>query len=215
MRYHHIIWDFDGTLFNSYPAMAMAFRDTLKTLGIDEPVDTIVSYMTISMSDAVAHYKAKYHLPDDFIANYKHRYSLSKMGTPYDGAADICRAVCKHGGKNYLLTHRGESTLPLMKTHHMLDSFTEIITARSPFPRKPSPQAILYLMEKYDFSPSDAIMIGDRDLDILSGKNAGIAGCFIASHHKASAHADFSVNNLSELYGVLEIKPVAQTKCKG
>ena len=33
MRYRHIIWDFDGTLFDTYPVMARAFTETMNEAG--------------------------------------------------------------------------------------------------------------------------------------------------------------------------------------
>ncbi|HWT26865.1 MAG TPA: HAD hydrolase-like protein [Mobilitalea sp.] len=39
--YKHIIWDFDGTLFDTYPAMGSVFKEMLKEIEIVEDLDEI------------------------------------------------------------------------------------------------------------------------------------------------------------------------------
>ena len=34
MRYQHFIWDFDGTLFNTYPRMVKCFDHALRQCGV-------------------------------------------------------------------------------------------------------------------------------------------------------------------------------------
>lgn len=97
MKYEHIIWDFDGTLFNTYPAMAAAFSRTLSEYGIDESVRAIKSYMKVSAGYAKQHYKKLYSLEDSFFERYEilqRNYEIENA-EPFDG-------IYKNGGKNYL-----------------------------------------------------------------------------------------------------------------
>jgi len=48
-------------------------------------------------------------------------------------------------------------------------------------------------------------MIGDRDLDILAARNAGIHSCYYADGGKPSAIAEYSVSSHGELYKILGI----------
>lgn len=48
--YKHIIWDFDGTLFDSYPVMVKAALTVLEEQGIYESYDKIMSLMKISFT---------------------------------------------------------------------------------------------------------------------------------------------------------------------
>lgn len=208
MKFNHIIWDFDGTLFNSYPVMAGAFIDALSKRGIAEPVNTILSFMKISMGDAVNHYKEKYQLGDDFFEHYDvlRKNAEIENTKPFDGVAELCDMIYKRGGKNYLLTHRGESAIYFLEKYGMNENFAEAITSKQNFPRKPSPEAIIYLMEKYGFQRDEAIMIGDRDIDILSAKNAGIHTCYLMNENVQSDIAEININCLSELYRIIDIQ---------
>ncbi|MPS72100.1 MAG: HAD family hydrolase [Chryseobacterium sp.] len=40
--------------------------------------------------------------------------------------------------------------------------------------RKPSPKLILDAIKKYDIDPKRSFMVGDKESDVLSGKNAGL-----------------------------------------
>ena len=70
--------------------------------------------------------------------------------------------------------------------------------------RKPSPEAIEYLMEKYKIKPEEAIMIGDRELDILSGKNAGIHTCFFDDQGGICNLADYNIKDYHQLYEIID-----------
>ena len=51
--FKHVIWDFDGTLFDTYPVMAKIFKELLEKEGIEEPLDEIKQHMQVSMSFAL------------------------------------------------------------------------------------------------------------------------------------------------------------------
>ena len=62
-----IIWDFDGTLFDTYPESVNSFRRALKDNGIEEINENILKYIKVSEGCAVMHFKQLYGLGDDFI----------------------------------------------------------------------------------------------------------------------------------------------------
>jgi len=204
--YQHIIWDLDGTLFDTYPVMGRAFRETLAEIGIEEPCEEIVKYMKISVSHAFKYYEKKYHIEEAFKDNYRRRRLEMEVHDckPFEGAEDICRYIQNSGKFNYLFTHRGESTLALLEKYEMQDCFTDMITSQDNFARKPSPEAISYLINKYNMEPAESIMIGDRELDILSAKNAGISGCFISENGTKCQEADFTITHLEQLYSIID-----------
>lgn len=203
--YEHIIWDFDGTLFDSYPVMGGAFQKVLKEEGIEEALEEIIKHMKVSMSCALEHYKIKYHINEEFIEKYKlRRKEMEKdLCRPYSEITEICRHIHTSGRFNYLYTHRGESAVEFLKQYGLYDYFSDFVTSEHGFERKPSPDAINHLINKHHMAHEHTIMIGDRDLDILSGKNAGIHTCFFSESGEPSNIADFTINNLEQLYSII------------
>lgn len=203
--YKHIIWDFDGTLFDSYSAMGSAFKSLLEENGIEEPLDEILKYMKISMAHAIQHYKEKYHINSEFIDSYDIRRKDMEISLcrPFSGIEEICKYIYTSGKNNYLYTHRGESSIIFLKKYGLYDYFTDFITSQHGFERKPSPDAINYLAIKYNMIRDEALMVGDRDLDVLSAKNAGISSCYFTESNRISNIADFTINNFNQLYSIL------------
>ena len=62
----------------------------------------------------------------------------------------------------------------MLKSLGLYDFFLEIITSQDGFPRKPEPDAIRYLLEKYGLDRENTFYVGDRSLDMECAKNAGI-----------------------------------------
>jgi HAD superfamily hydrolase (TIGR01549 family) len=205
LRFTHVIWDYDGTLFNTYPVMAAALCSVFQEYGITETVDEIIALMKVSMGSAVQYFNERHQLDKAFWERYRMVRSRAERSDtqPFPGAVEVCHTVKNYGGKNYLFTHRGESSVYFLEKYGLLPDFEEIITSKQNFPRKPSPDAILYLMKKYRFSEKEAIMIGDRDIDVLSGKNAGINTCYFTENGEFSNHADLSIRHFSELLNIL------------
>ncbi len=52
----NLIWDFDGSLFNTYPAMVRLFRKALAIHGYDASEDEILSLMKETLGKAVDFY---------------------------------------------------------------------------------------------------------------------------------------------------------------
>ncbi|MGV3489506.1 MAG: HAD-IA family hydrolase [Tuberibacillus sp.] len=203
--YKHVIWDFDGTLFDTYPVMGKTFQDRLKEYGIDEPMDEILKHMKVSMTHTIHHYKEKYQIDSAFIEKYeKQRKELEfQLSKPYEVIKEICEYIATSKRHNYLYTHRGDSAIQLLKIHGLYDYFSDFITKRHGFERKPSPDAINYLVDKHRMVRNEAIMIGDREIDILSGKNAHIAACYFTDSDEKSETADYTIHSFQELYSIL------------
>lgn len=203
--YKHIVWDFDGTLFDSYPVMGLAFQKALEEERIRESLDVIMQHMKVTMQHAIEIYKAKYQLKDTFFERANKIYL--EMGVeqykPYPGVEAICKDISEAGKFNYLYTHRGESAIHILKFYKLYDYFKDCILSTHGFERKPSPDALNHLVEKYQMNRKEAIMIGDRDLDILAGKNAGMSSCYFDVTGKVSQISDYSISEFKQLYDIV------------
>ncbi len=201
-----IIWDFDGTLFDTYPATAKAFQKALRVYHIEEASSTIQDYLKISEGYAVAHFKKEYALDDRF----DDVYDACKRAIPFEDvkpfpyAAEVCAQIAASGGRNYMITHRGGSTLTLLGYYGMMPSFTEVVTKRYGFARKPNPEAFLYLIDKYQMDRCSVMVVGDRDLEILAGKAAGISTCLYNTNGIVpSEEPDFHIESLNNLLDII------------
>ena len=176
----HFVWDFDGTLFDSYPIIIGNLRSALKELGHDcDPVEAM-QLMLHNIDHAHAYYAEKCGIcKDTLIATYtKYHQAVNPLllAKPMADIEKVLSYICETGRKNYIFTHRKcSTTAQYLEKYGLSHYFTEIIGPESAyFAYKPAPDALLYLMDKYSMTPEDTVMVGDRDCDLGSARNAGM-----------------------------------------
>lgn len=175
MKFTDFFWDFDGTLFDTYPRVNRAIQNALKDLDIEVSLEEIALLSKITLDHAL-----KVLCPDRTAeAMERYRVHAEEEGydsmRPYPGLKRLLEGICASGGRNYMYTHRDQSSLDALAHYGLTPYFADCVTGKHGFPRKPAPDALLYLMEKHSLSPAQCVMVGDRDIDLDSGKNAGMA----------------------------------------
>jgi HAD superfamily hydrolase (TIGR01549 family) len=204
-----IIWDFDGTLFDTYPGTAEAFIKALNDSGIGETKENVLNYLKVSDSFAMTHFNQLYNLDNTFIDKYTayKRCIKPEMIRLFPFAKEVCRQFIDLGGRNYIITHRGDSTIKFLEYNGMMDYFTEVITKEYGFKRKPDPEAFIYLIEKHKINKSTALVIGDRECEVLGGKAAGIMSCLYNTNNiSLSTEPDFYIDSLKNLINIINSK---------
>lgn len=176
----HFIWDFDGTLFDSYPIIISNLRAALQDFGYDcNPVEAM-ALMLDNIDRAHSYYAEKFGIDKktliDTYTVHHQKVNPQLLAKPMADVEKVLSHICETGRKNYIFTHRKCSTTAQYLEKYGLDRhFEEIIGPESPcFAYKPAPDALLYLMDKYNMTTDNAVMIGDRDCDLGSARNAGI-----------------------------------------
>jgi phosphoglycolate phosphatase-like HAD superfamily hydrolase len=206
MDFKHIIWDFDGTLFNTYPHTAQAFLNTLKKeYRVNENMHEIEKHMRFSLQYAYDFYKEKFDIDDEFIQKFNEYRKLYENlnALPFNNAYLVCKFIFDQGGANYLFTHRDTSVNAMMQKHGFYDLFKDIVTSEDGFPRKPAPDGLLHLIEKHKMKKEEVLYIGDRGIDLQCAKAAGIKSCLYKTTLNLEGGADFSVQNYSDFYYIL------------
>ncbi|WP_331855765.1 HAD-IA family hydrolase [Turicibacter sanguinis] len=209
MMIKHIIWDFDGTLFDSYPGMVNAFLRALKKYEIEAEYDEVLKLFLNSEKTAVQYYQNQFLLGEELTEVYqdeKSHIDLSNM-LPFPYAKEVCQRIKEAGRYNYILTHRGSTTYDILRKNGMVELFTEIVTKDNQFARKPDPEAIYYLLDKYQIHPKEAMIVGDREIEILLGQKAKVKTCFYESgNREPELQADYRVKSLEEVLTILNIE---------
>ncbi len=175
------IWDFDGTLLDTYPNITGYLRRALLDFGYDVPQEEILEKMLVTIPHAINHYSELYQLPD-LRARYNLYYAeeASAPVKAFPQVKEVLARIREIGADSYIFTHRGESVVPMLEQAGLLGEFKEIVKSGDPnFATKPSPASVLYLMEKYGGTPENTVMIGDRQCDLGSGYNAGCKTCHL------------------------------------
>lgn len=194
------IWDFDGTIFDSYRHSARAFRMILDKHGIPYEPERIMPDLRVTFNYAFE----KYGLSEEQIAEFRavvKDYNLKPLIMPYADTEYILKRVIECGCKNYIYTHRDSETLGYyLNKYGMSELFDECVTADYGFEKKPSPQGVRYIIDKYGLCAEETLMIGDRELDVRSGVDAGAYGCLLSEDaENTETCAQYVVGNLKEI----------------
>ena len=174
-----VIWDLDGTLFDSYDVIVESIYQTFSEYSVSCTKEDIHRHaICFSISSLFAEYAQRENMD---VRLLNQRYSEISSGKYMDikimkHGKEVLQDLKNQGVENYVFTHRGKTTIPVMDHLGLIPFFREIVTSQNGFSRKPDPEGLNYLMEKYDLDPASTYYVGDRKLDMECAKNAGIPG---------------------------------------
>ena len=198
-----LIWDFDGTLFDTYPLMAASLQQAMREEGHEVPLSDIRARMAVTLGYALDCYREIYGITDKTVERYKELMQNAgvEAAAPFEGVAEICKWVCENGGRNHLCTHRGMSAKNYMDQWGISQYFDVYVTADDKLPRKPAPDMVKKVLEKTGKSNYEFIMMGDRELDILAAQGAGVKGClFTNGKENVETVAEYKINEFLEFF---------------
>jgi phosphoglycolate phosphatase-like HAD superfamily hydrolase len=199
----NIIWDVDGTLFDTYPPIARAFKSAIRDLGQDAAIEWIEELARISLGHCVSEIALACELEKEGIKREFRRYYAemsAEESPPFSGVVEICDYIRSMNGKNVIVTHRGrEGTVALLSTHGMIDKFADCIVRDDGYPRKPDPAVFIAALERNNLEREETINVGDREIDIVAGQSAGIFSCLYGSE-SGSVRPDLVVDDFDDLY---------------
>lgn len=192
MKKRNFIWDFDGTILDTYPHSTTAAIKVLKKYGINADFDEVMALLRTSFSSIIPRYNLSQQQFEE-IMNEALILWFEPNPTMYEGIDEVLKTVVERGGKNFIYTNRDKTSKEYLEHFGLLPYFTDFVCNDTEgYVPKPSGDSIHYLLQKYSISPDSAMMVGDRELDVLCGEKAGIKSILFDEFHKSSgtvAHA--------------------------
>lgn len=171
------IWDLDGTLLDSYEAILAGIQETYEQYNLPFDREEVKQFiLRYSVKDLLVRDADKYGLDSDEL-NRVRATSLKEKNTQIPlmaGAREILDWTAEKGIQNFVYTHKSDNAFQVLEDLGVRHHFTEILTSDSGFARKPSPEALLFLIKKYGLDKENTYYIGDRLLDVETAVNAGI-----------------------------------------
>lgn len=138
---------------------------------------------------------------------YQYGEKIAKSAKAAPSALSLLKALSNHGKKLALLTrnHR-DLALITLKSIGMEDLFDpNLILGRNEAEAKPSPDGINQILQYWQASPSDSIMVGDYTFDLDAGRNAGTYTMLVNRDENLwPDRADYYFKDLSQLYKCLK-----------
>ncbi len=209
MKIKNIIWDFDGTIMDTYPAIATSTYQVAKRNNVIMDYDEVLKMTKITLRHALEFISEKISLPyerlfEEYLQEYA-KYDISSL-IIFPHVLETLEYILEKGGKNYIITHRGkDSLIEHLNQKGITHLFSYIITGDCDFKRKPDPDAFIFLKKQFNLDPANTIVVGDRLLDVQAGYGAGFKGILYQNNTDFEGKIT-DINDYSQLLDLIKEK---------
>jgi phosphoglycolate phosphatase len=210
-----LVFDLDGTLVDSRVDLANSINAMLRRYDRSElPCEVIASYIGDGAPMLVRRALGD---PDDesfvsqalefFLAYYReHKLDTTYV---YDGVKEALTAIAQNtngaGAERKLAVLSNKPVRPtevIIQALGLGDFFFRVYGGNSFHTKKPDPLGLKTLLREAGAQPEEAVIIGDSDIDVITGRNAGVWTCGVTyglvPHTLQNAPPDVLVDSPSE-----------------
>ncbi len=203
------VWDLDGTLLDSYRIIVPALLEAFREYGLDQEEEEL---HTEIIASSVSTYIRKVtagtgitfeDVHDRFNANRRKRAHETVL-MPH--AEEVLSALSAKGARHFVYTHSVKAVTAVLERLGIAGFFEEVITNDYGFAHKPAPDALNYLIDKYDLDREGVCYVGDRTIDMQCARNAHIKGILYlpeGSYCIPDGSESRIVHDLSEIAGMI------------
>ncbi len=203
-----ILFDLDGTIFDTKPAYMEAARIAFRTTGYQMPENTKIleipkrieqreSLNDIVIGDTKA-------FLDIYLKTF---YDISTAESkPFPNIEDALDTLSKKAKLAVITMRRVPNTSIIneLKQFGLNKYFAHVVTALDTHKPKPSPEGLIKAVTALDVQMCECIIVGDSTVDIRAGKAAGaktvsvLTGLY-SREELAEADPDFIINDITEM----------------
>lgn len=208
-----IIFDLDGTLIDTNLGIKEALNQTLKELNINKEytLEEVTSF--IGNGARVLFFKAlnrefkesEYEL---FLSNYEKYQYISPL---YKNVYETLLKLKEEGYFLFVYSNKPDKILRLLVDNKFKekDLFTYVQGQSENFKRKPDPEFINYLIDKYDLDINKGIYVGDSIVDITLANNAKLKSIILSYGYgidkkELKEKATYYIDEFKEILNILK-----------
>ena len=213
-KYQYLLFDLDGTLTEPKVGITKSVAYALKYYGIHvEDLDTLCPFIGPPLKESFM----KYYGFDDTKAEEaveKYREYFRPHGVyeneVYEGVPEMLKALKQSGKTLILATSKPTVFAEIILEHFQLKQyFTVVVGSELDGTRVNKDEVVACALEEADITDkSQAVMIGDREHDMMGGKKNGLSVIGVLYGHGSREElqrtgADIIVETVAELQEVL------------
>jgi phosphoglycolate phosphatase len=179
-----IVFDWDGTLFDSTRLIARCIQAACADVGTDVPSDRDASYVIgLGLTDALRH--AAPALPREryreLAERYRHHYFASQDDIVlFDGTLEMLHALKARNHWLGVATGKSRQGLDAALDRSQLKGLFDATRTADETASKPDPMMLLELMRELGAAPERTLMVGDTTHDLQLAANAGCASVAVS-----------------------------------
>lgn len=178
-----VIFDLDGTLIDSVADLANATNFALEKNGYPkQPVEKFYIFVGDGVQKLIERalpmeLENKEEIAAKLRVDFNEYYNIhyADCTTIYDGINDVLSTLKDKGYIMSVLSNKPHNFCCTIVEEFFGDIFDYALGNSDLYNKKPSPEGIELIREKFDIDKSNCTIIGDSDIDIITGKNAEIS----------------------------------------
>lgn len=174
-----VIFDFDGTLADTWRDIATALNRTLEQAGLPAASGPEVRFgigegALVLLERAVPEERRNEAYVAELYERFRDQYDRCCLDTTetYAGVAE-CLDALAHSALAVLSNKPSRFLHRVIDGLGLKDRFRVVLGGDTLPARKPDPAAVAHLLGRMDVEPTDLWMVGDSAIDVLTGKGAG------------------------------------------
>lgn len=199
----NLVWDVDGTLFDTYPAITYALSKSLNQMGKPVALNLIDGLVRQSFQYCIDTLSKRYKVDGQALHNrfaqiYK---TMPLQNQPLlNGARELCQWAVDQGGVNLAVLYRNGVD---MQGFFAAYGVAPLFAGLQPDIVLDEGEGLCVLLAEYRLDPQDTLVIGDRLANIGCGKLAGCKTCLIGDE-VMTAQADWRADDHTALLKMLQ-----------
>lgn len=184
--YDLIVFDWDGTLFDSTALIARCIQQAVMDVGVSPPTDDQASqFIGLGLMEALS--RAAPNVPEEkhqqLIARYHYHFSCQQDAlTLFDGVLELLLALKEQHYWVAIATGKSRRGLDMALSQEVvvaghgvpLRSLFDGSRSADQTQGKPNPQMLLELMREFGAQAARTLMVGDTTYDLEMARNAGV-----------------------------------------
>lgn len=209
---HAVVWDFDGVIIDSEPAVMQAFKTVLEKYGVHLTGKELFKSIGVKSIDFLEWLQESKGLKLDVepIIQEKRALALKLLEERFpviDGSMELIWYFKEKGFRQAIASNsNGKAIEDVLEKLGARDFFDVIVSSGDSSKGKPDPEPYLIALKKLNESAGNCFAIEDSPNGIQAAKGAGLT-CFALKTRYFSKEelkkADFIVNDLLEIKRVL------------
>lgn len=181
MKYKTLILDFDGTLADTKESILQSMEFVAKQWDLPYDEKTVVQCIGLPLKTTFekAFEINETHIPEA-ISIYRNYYNeiIPDTITLFEHVKETLQAFHSNGINLTVASSKGKAALiNILKIQGIHDLFSFIGGEEDVNHKKPHPEIVQLIMQKFDHSPGQFLVVGDTVYDLLMGKSAGVPTC--------------------------------------
>ena len=180
MKYQLAIFDLDGTLLNTLEDLADSVNYIMKQFGHPERTLAEVRCFVGNGIRKLIERSAPEATPaeeiDRMFEQFKIYYGAhcADKTKPYDGIMELLAELQKQGVKLAVVSNKADYAVKALCEQYFPGVFDEAVGERVGVARKPAPDTVNEVLKNQQMDKSQAVYIGDSEVDVQTAKNAGM-----------------------------------------